>query len=129
MVLALGIASAVLFYLIRRRQSGAYRSYDTGSPFSDGFKEAYNSPTFLPRGPSGGGSGGAVAGGIPGIGAVNRNAAAGGSANDSMGPDFIQVDQRLNPVMVGERRISLGSLADAADYSRKVLRVANPDDN
>jgi cell wall integrity and stress response component len=38
------------------------------------------------------------------------------------------VDQRLNPVMLGERRISVGSLADARDYSRTILRVANPDD-
>lgn len=38
------------------------------------------------------------------------------------------VDQRLNPVMLGRRRISEGSLADEADYSRKILRVANPDD-
>lgn len=39
-----------------------------------------------------------------------------------------QVDQRLNPSMLGERRISVGSLADARDYSRKILRVTNPDD-
>lgn len=38
-------------------------------------------------------------------------------------------DQRLNPVMLGRRRISEGSLADEADYSRKILRVANPDDD
>lgn len=38
------------------------------------------------------------------------------------------VDQRLNPAMLGERRISDGSLADEQDYSRKILRVANPDD-
>lgn len=38
------------------------------------------------------------------------------------------IDQRLNPVMLGRRRISEGSLADEADYSRKILRVANPDD-
>lgn len=37
-------------------------------------------------------------------------------------------DQRLNPVMLSRRRVSEGSLADDADYSRKILRVANPDD-
>lgn len=37
-------------------------------------------------------------------------------------------DPRLNPVMLGRRRLSEGSLADEADYSRKILRVANPDD-
>lgn len=41
--------------------------------------------------------------------------------------DFMAVDQRLNPVMLGERRFSEGSLADDRDYSRKILRVANPD--
>ncbi|KAF5208599.1 hypothetical protein E0198_005103 [Clavispora lusitaniae] len=35
-------------------------------------------------------------------------------------------DPRLNPVMMGRRRISEGSLADETDYSRKILAVANP---
>lgn len=35
-------------------------------------------------------------------------------------------DPRLNPVMMGRRRLSEGSLADEADYSRKILSVANP---
>ena len=30
--------------------------------------------------------------------------------------------------MMGRRRLSEGSLVDEADYSRKVLQVANPDD-
>ncbi|RCK58163.1 Uncharacterized protein in LEU2 3'region [Candida viswanathii] len=38
------------------------------------------------------------------------------------------VDPRLNPIMMGRRRLSEGSLADETDYSRKVLKVANPDD-
>lgn len=38
-------------------------------------------------------------------------------------------DPRLNPVMMGRRRLSVGSLADEADYSRKILQVANPDNN
>lgn len=43
-------------------------------------------------------------------------------------PDsFMAIDQRLNPVMLGERRLSEGSIADERDYSRKILRVANPD--
>ncbi|CDK28855.1 unnamed protein product [Kuraishia capsulata CBS 1993] len=42
--------------------------------------------------------------------------------------EFRMTDQRLNPVMLDRRRMSEGSLADAADYSRKILRVANPDD-
>lgn len=36
-------------------------------------------------------------------------------------------DPRLNPVMMGRRRLSEGSLADDADYSRKILHVANPE--
>lgn len=35
-------------------------------------------------------------------------------------------DPRLNPVMMGRRRLSEGSLADETDYSRKILGVANP---
>ncbi|ODQ79853.1 hypothetical protein BABINDRAFT_161529 [Babjeviella inositovora NRRL Y-12698] len=38
------------------------------------------------------------------------------------------LDPRMNPVMLGRRRISEGSLADADDYSRKILGVSNPDD-
>lgn len=37
------------------------------------------------------------------------------------------VDPRLNPMMMGRRRLSEGSLADETDYSRKILQVANPD--
>jgi cell wall integrity and stress response component len=49
-------------------------------------------------------------------------AAAGGGNNAGL------VDPRLNPIMMGRRRLSDGSLADETDYSRKVLQVANPDD-
>ncbi|ODQ64994.1 hypothetical protein NADFUDRAFT_83116 [Nadsonia fulvescens var. elongata DSM 6958] len=46
-----------------------------------------------------------------------------GDGNDG----FMSIDQRLNPVMLN-RRLSEGSLADDQDYSRKILRVANPED-
>ncbi|CAN3353680.1 hypothetical protein DICA4_A08482 [Diutina catenulata] len=36
-------------------------------------------------------------------------------------------DPRMNPVMMGRSRLSEDSLADNADYSRKILHVANPD--
>lgn len=36
------------------------------------------------------------------------------------------VDPRLNPAMVGRRRILEGLLADEADYLRKILGVVNP---
>lgn len=49
-------------------------------------------------------------------------------SNPFLTKEEAMVDQRLNPVMLGRRRISEGSLADEADYSRKILRVANPDD-
>ncbi|KAF5105731.1 hypothetical protein DV453_004564 [Geotrichum candidum] len=52
---------------------------------------------------------------------VNSNNNSGGDNN------FMTVDQRLNPVMLGDRRLSEGSIADERDYSRKILRVANPD--
>lgn len=42
---------------------------------------------------------------------------------------FVQkpaLDNRLDPVMV-QRRDSVGSIADNQDYSRKILRVTNPD--
>lgn len=35
-------------------------------------------------------------------------------------------DPRLNPAMMGRRRLSEGSLADETDYLRKILGVANP---
>ncbi len=41
---------------------------------------------------------------------------------------YMNNDDRLNPKMLGTRRLSQGTLADEADYSRKILRVANPDD-
>ncbi|CAK7903079.1 hypothetical protein CAAN1_07S05776 [[Candida] anglica] len=47
--------------------------------------------------------------------------AAGGGGSAGM------VDPRLNPIMMGRRRLSEGSLVDEADYSRKILSVANPD--
>lgn len=47
-------------------------------------------------------------------------------SNSERKPEF--VDPRLNPIMMGRRRLSEGSLADETDYSRKVLTVANPDD-
>jgi cell wall integrity and stress response component len=49
------------------------------------------------------------------------------NSNSSGDNNFMAVDQRLNPVMLGDRRLSEGSIADERDYSRKILRVANPD--
>ncbi|KAH3682302.1 hypothetical protein WICPIJ_006717 [Wickerhamomyces pijperi] len=49
-------------------------------------------------------------------------------SNPFLSKEEVMIDQRLNPVLLGRRRISEGSLADEADYSRKILRVANPDD-
>jgi len=39
-----------------------------------------------------------------------------------------RVDQRLEPIML-DKRLSATSLADEQDYSRKILRVINPDDS
>lgn len=50
-----------------------------------------------------------------------------GGSLSSSDNNFMAVDQRLNPVMLGDRRLSEGSIADERDYSRKILRVANPD--
>lgn len=51
-------------------------------------------------------------------------------SNPFITKEEMMVDQRLNPVMINSRRrISEGSLADEADYSRKILTVANPDDD
>lgn len=49
-----------------------------------------------------------------------------GLQNGASGPSGL-MDPRLNPIMMGRRRLSEGSLADEADYSRKILHVANPD--
>jgi cell wall integrity and stress response component len=37
-------------------------------------------------------------------------------------------DHRLDPVMI-QRRDSVGSIADNQDYSRRILKVTNPDGN
>ncbi|CAH2350925.1 putative cell wall integrity and stress response component 1 [[Candida] railenensis] len=50
-----------------------------------------------------------------------------GGAVGARNPSGGLADPRLNPVMMGRRRLSEGSLADEADYSRKILQVANPD--
>lgn len=39
-----------------------------------------------------------------------------------------QSDSRLDPVMLQHRRMSDGSIADNEDYSRRILKVTNPDD-
>ncbi|KAK6359617.1 hypothetical protein TWF696_000765 [Orbilia brochopaga] len=39
-----------------------------------------------------------------------------------------QSDARLDPVMLQHRRMSDGSIADNEDYSRRILKVTNPDD-
>lgn len=36
-------------------------------------------------------------------------------------------DSRLDPVMLQHRRVSTGSIADNEDYSRRILKVTNPD--
>lgn len=36
-------------------------------------------------------------------------------------------DSRLDPAVLAARRISDGSIADNADYSRRILQVQNPD--
>jgi len=37
-------------------------------------------------------------------------------------------DHRLDPVMLQQRRLSDGSIADNQDFSRRILKVANPDE-
>ncbi|KAF3931708.1 hypothetical protein ABW19_dt0204696 [Dactylella cylindrospora] len=39
-----------------------------------------------------------------------------------------QPDSRLDPVMLQHRRLSDGSIADNQDFSRRILKVTNPDD-
>jgi len=36
-------------------------------------------------------------------------------------------DQRLDPVLLQQRRLSDGSIADNQDYTRRILKVTNPD--
>jgi len=38
-------------------------------------------------------------------------------------------DERLDPVMLQHRRLSDGSIADNQDFSRRILKVTNPDDS
>ncbi|CAN6624715.1 protein Slg1p [Trichomonascus vanleenenianus] len=105
---ALGIIGATLVFLRRRQNNNHYNP----SSDDDGFKDPFGvhpSDTARDDKHSYGGS----------IAASTRT-----PSNDD---NFMAIDQRLNPVMLGERRISDGSLADENDYSRKILRVTNPD--
>lgn len=95
---ALAIIGAVLVFLKKRRDSNRYESYSPNVG-PHGFKD-FSSPSDPGVFPP------------PPIPTKNQP----------------YVDQRLNPSMLGERRLSEGSLADARDYSRKILRVANPDE-
>lgn len=47
---------------------------------------------------------------------------------DGSNPFASDEDNEADKIMLGRRRLSDGSLADATDYAKKVLRVANPDD-
>jgi cell wall integrity and stress response component len=49
------------------------------------------------------------------------------SNNDN--PFSSEEDKEADKILLGRRRLSDGSLADATDYGMKVLRVANPDDD
>ena len=48
---------------------------------------------------------------------------------DGSNPFASSEDHEADKIMLGRRRLSDGSLADAADYGKKILRVANPDDD
>ncbi|KAM9887809.1 hypothetical protein OXX69_013226, partial [Metschnikowia pulcherrima] len=48
------------------------------------------------------------------------------SKDDDDEEDFFKKGSAGSAVMMGRRRLSEGSLADEADYSRKILSVANP---
>ena len=49
--------------------------------------------------------------------------------SNSDNPFSSEDDKEADKVLLGRRRLSDGSLADAADYGMKILRVANPDDD
>lgn len=73
----------------------------------------------------------------PSTGPPNMAGLNGVGSTASRGPDGTKlVDQRLDPSQLylrydpdtGSSRMSVRSLRDDADYSRRVLRLANPDD-
>lgn len=98
-VAALGIIGAALVFWRKRRN--AHNDYNPSSS-PDGFRDPF--------------------------GVHESKLSSASTAVNSSSPPM-PVDQRLNPAMLGERRISDGSLADEQDYSRKILRVTNPDNN
>lgn len=110
-VLAALAIVALLFFLWRRRDNrNAYTGARSPSGFSDPFgvrngPDDKTSMSSLGMGPA----------------SNIQNAAFGLQPPET----FMAVDQRLNPVMLGERRLSEGSIADERDYSRKILRVTN----
>ncbi|KAA8916972.1 hypothetical protein TRICI_000870 [Trichomonascus ciferrii] len=98
-VAALGLIGAALVFWRKRRN--AHNDYNP-STSPDGFRDPF--------------------------GVHESKLSSASTAVNSQSPPM-PVDQRLNPAMLGERRISDGSLADEQDYSRKILRVTNPDNN
>lgn len=51
------------------------------------------------------------------------------SNGDSSNPFASEEDEKADKLMLGRRRLSDGSLAEATNYGQKILRVANPDDD
>jgi len=134
-LVALALILLVIYLIYRRRRQ------TDGKDLNQGIISGKGSPnSFVNRSALGGAS--SVTGLTAGQGRTSPQSAMGlgavGSENEK-GPIYdshtlvpIEVDQRLDPnkvYMRWENNESTRSLQDDHDYSRKVLRVTNPDDS
>jgi hypothetical protein len=133
-LVALALILLVIYLIYRRRRQ------TDGKDLNQGFVGGKGSPnSFVDRTALGGAS--SAAGLTAGRGRASPQSVTGlgvaGNENEK-GPIYdshtlvpIEVDQRLDPnkvYMRWENNDSMRSLQDDHDYSRKVLRVTNPDD-
>lgn len=129
-----GFAALGLFVFLWRRRASARNDAYTGSSKSPlGFSDPFRDQRMMAehKASLSGGSSSSIGQSQGGHGATPvvppLNFGGLGGLQPPLENHFMAVDQRLNPVMLGERRLSEGSIADERDYSRKILRVANPD--
>ncbi|ODQ67014.1 WSC-domain-containing protein [Nadsonia fulvescens var. elongata DSM 6958] len=134
-IAGLALLGLVVFLFRRHKKQNSQDSYanplssrdfiDFGMPVNTSTDNFGSGPR-----PPGGGGGNVVNGVGVGAGLANLKSLDDDKESGldySNGETFLAIDQRLNPIMLGERRLSGNSLADDRDYSRKILRVANPD--
>ncbi|KAF5092714.1 hypothetical protein D0Z00_004448 [Geotrichum galactomycetum] len=129
-LVALALILLVIYLIYRRRRQTDRKDLNPGFASGKGSPNSFVDRTAL-------GGANSAAGLMPGRGRASPQSVTPGNENEK-GPIYdshtlvpIEVDQRLDPnkvYMRWENNESSRSLQDDHDYSRKVLRVTNPDD-